>query len=231
MCSALHLYSTFMTGRCMDLEVWHWKISDFAKLLGKHNNTVDGWFRTLEEDRQLHYINRINDEKVYDELDLEIARFILDRRNEKWSLDAIYDSLPDRFSLRPFPLEFERDEKPVKVVDIDKIRATILAEMKSTFEQISVTQMEKQMQDFQRMLPSPNQQRLDRFNTLMAERRVARKLEDEALSIWATKPDEERLIKVGWFRKEEDKDKRDSFIRAYIDEHFEEQMKKEFGLD
>lgn len=31
----------------------------------------------MEVDRGLHYISRINDEKVYDELDLKIAKFIL----------------------------------------------------------------------------------------------------------------------------------------------------------
>lgn len=216
------------------MEVKHWKISDFAKNLGKHNNTVDGWFRTLEEERKLHYINRVNGEKIYDELDLQIARFILERRNEKWSLDAIYDSLPNHFPLRPFPLDFGQNEHPVQVVDFDKIRATIMNEMQSTFQQVAaaqVEQMEKKMMDFQRMLPTPEDRRMERFNHIMAERKVTRKLEDEALSMWATKPDEERLIKIGWFRKEEDKDKRDRFIKAYIDEHFEEQMKKEFGLD
>ncbi len=38
----------------------------------------------------------------------------------------------------------------------------------------------------------------------MEERKVTRQLEDEALTVWTTKPDEERLIKVGWFRKAKD---------------------------
>lgn len=212
------------------LEHRHWKISDFAKLVGKHNNTVDGWFRVLEEERKLHYVNRINGEKVYDDLDLEIANYIKEKRNDKWSLDGIFDSLPRQFSLRPFPLDFE-EEKSVQVVDVDKIRATIMQEMKTTFEQLAAAQMEKQMSNFQKMLPSPEERRIERFEQIMAERKVTRQLEDEALSMWATKPEEERFVKVGWFRREEDKEKRDRFIRDYIDEHFEERMKEEFGLD
>lgn len=213
------------------LENNYWKISDFAKKLGKHNNTVDGWFRTLETEKHLHFVSRINGEKVYDELDYQIATYIIEKRNNKWSLDAIFDDLPNHFSLRPFPPEYELEKTSVQVVDVDKIRASIMQEMKTSFEEIAAAQMEKQMSNLQKILPSPEEKRIERFEQIMAERKVTRQLEDEALSIWSTKPEEERLIKVGWFRREEDKEKRDRFVRDYIDEHFEKRMKEEFGLD
>lgn len=65
----------------------YWKISDFVeeiKHLLKENklhiNTVDGWFKKLEEER-IHYVSRTEDsnEKVYDSLDLELAAFIKKR--------------------------------------------------------------------------------------------------------------------------------------------------------
>lgn len=207
----------------------YWKISDFAKKLNKHNNTVDGWFRSIEE-RKLHHISRINNEKVYDELDLKIAQFIIEKREAKWSLDAIFDSLPDNFSLRPFPPDYEDQPKSLEVVDVDKIRAAIKNEMRAVFEEIAATQIEKQKKEFQLLLPSKEEQRFERFNMVMAERKVIRRLEEEALSKWAEKPPGERLVKVSWFRKEEDKDKRDRFVKAYVDEHFEEAMKEEFGI-
>src|SRR5690606_6890929 len=170
-------------------------------MLGKHTNTIDGWFRTLESDRKLHYIMRVNNQKIYDEIDFKIARFIIEKRNDRWSLDGIFDSLPSHFQLRPFPVDFE-DEKSIKVVDFDKMKTTIMNEMKIAFEQVAADQME-QMRDFQKMLPSREQGRLDRFEALLAERKVTRALEEKALSIWSTKPMEERFIKVGWFRKTE----------------------------
>lgn len=209
----------------------YWKISDFAEKVGKHTNTIDGWFRNLEIERRLHYILRVNDEKVYDELDLRIAQFIIKQRNNKWSLNAIFDSLSDHFSLRPFPDDFEGETKSVQVVDIDKMRATIMNELKTTFDQVAAEQMKQQMQDFQKMLPSPEEKRLERFNEMMAERKVARILEKEAIALWLEKPMEERMIKVGWFHKEEDKDGRETFIRGYVDEYFETYMKKEFGIE
>ena len=210
--------------------VKHWKIGDFSKELGKHTNTIDGWFRNMEE-RKLHYVMRVNGEKIYDELDSEIAKFIIEQRNNKWSLNAIFDSLPEHFSLRPFPNDFEEEKKSVQVVDIDQMRATIMNEIKTAMEQVAATQMAQQAKAFQKMLPSAEQRRAERFDEIMAERKVTRLLEKEAISLWTEKPEEERMKKVGWFRKEEDVTKRESFIRDYVDERFEAFMKKEFGIE
>lgn len=212
------------------MEENYWKISDFSKRLGKHNNTVDGWFRTLEDERKLHYINRINSEKVYDELDFKIAKFIIGKREDKWSLDGIFDNLPSQFALRPFPLDFEHESKMVQVVDVDKIRATIMLELKTTFEEVVAAEVTKKMAEFQKLLPSLDQGRLDRFNSMIAERKIMRDLEEEGLSMWATKPAEERFKSVGWFRREEDIEKRERFVKGYIDERFEECLRNELGI-
>src|SRR5699024_3446036 len=208
----------------------YWKISDFAKQLGKHNNTVDGWFRELESERKLHYVSRVDDEKVYDELDLKIAKFIVKRRDNKWSLNAIFDDLPNHFELRPLPKEVEGKSKSTQVVDIDKMRATLKNEMREIFNDLSAEQMKEQKKEMKNLLRSREQERLDRVNAIMAERKISRALEEEALSLWNNKPEEERMIKVGWFRKEEDRDKRDSFVKKYVDEHFEEYLKREFDI-
>jgi len=209
----------------------YWKISDFAKELGKHNNTIDGWFRELELERELHYISRINDEKVYDDLDLDIAKFIIKQRDKKWSLSAIFDDLPNHFELRPFPAEFEEKSKSTEVVDFGKVRATLKGEMKEVFNELLVAQLEEQRKEMENLLPSREQKRIDRFNAIMAERKVSRILEEEALELWREKSEEERLIKEGWFRKKEDTDKRDRFVKKYVDDRFEEYLKKEFDIE
>lgn len=208
----------------------YWKIGDFSKMLGKHNNTVDGWFRELENERKLHYISRVNDEKVYDELDLKIAEFIVKRRESKWSLNAIFDDIPNHFNLRPFPKEYEEQQKTTQIVDFEKMRATLKNEMKEVFNELSVAQIKEQRKEIEKLLPSREQERIDRINDIMAERKVTRILENEALEIWNEKPESKRKRKVGWFRKKEDIDKRNRFIKKYIDEHFEDCLKKEFDI-
>jgi|tagenome__1003787_1003787.scaffolds.fasta_scaffold20530197_1 DNA-binding transcriptional MerR regulator len=110
-------------------------------------------------------------------------------------------------------------------------QAKFIKEIQQTFEEIAGAQVEQHLNNFQKRLSSPEQQRIERFNMLIAERKIVRELEKEALSLWSEKPIEERLIKVGWFRKGEDTDKRNLFIKGYIDEHFESRMKKEYGLN
>lgn len=39
------------------------------------------------------------------------------------------------------------------------------------------------------------------------------------------------MIKTGWFRKEEDRDKRDKFVRSYVNERYEKKLKEAYGLD
>lgn len=88
-----------------------WRITEFSKLVGRHHNTVYNWFNILEE-KGLHETLRTHNtnEKLYNTLDLEIALFIKQKRDEKWSLDAIIELLPHQFDLRPVPLENQANE-------------------------------------------------------------------------------------------------------------------------
>lgn len=79
--------------------------------------------------------------------------------------------------------------------------------------------------------PSPAEARANRFDQIMAERKVSRLLESEALELWQKKPKDDRTKKVGWFRIEEDLHKRDLFIQRYVDKNFEEYLKKEFDIE
>lgn len=108
-----------------------------------------------------------------------------------WSLNAIFDDISNHFDLRPFPDDFENESKSVQVVDIDKIKSTLMNEMKATFNELSITQMQEQEKGIQNPLPSRKQERLDRINAIMAERKITRLLEDEAITLWNGKPEGE----------------------------------------
>lgn len=87
----------------------------------------------------------------------------------------------------------------------------------------------RQLREATQVLPGPEQQRLERFNDRMAEIRVKRALRREADQEWAKNP---VMKKTGIFgKREEDLTTKDRFIRVYIDEHFEERIKDEYGLE
>lgn len=223
----------------------HWKISDFVEKIKEtlqeeklHINTVDGWFKKLEEDR-IHYVNRTEEtkEKVYDELDLRLAIFIKKKRNEKWSLGSIFNELKDEFELRQFPVEAKETTNAPQIVDINVLKEKIMTELKSTFEEVAATQvvdLKNHYENLMKQLPKPKskeEEREERFQEIVARRRVESQLEEEALNIWNTKPEQERVRKIGWFRKEENREEQDRFVRAYVDMHFANRLRKELGLE
>jgi len=104
-----------------------------------------------------------------------------------------------------------------------------LQEQQNYIEEL-VSKQEKEIYET-KLLMKPEDRRIERFDQIMAEYKVNKQLENEARDLWKKKPEEERLKKVGWFRKEEDKEKRDEFIRSYVDKHFEAYLKREFGIE
>ena len=64
--------------------------------------------------------------------------------------------------------------------------------------------MQNQYEEIIKKLPNPKnreEEGEDRFKEMVARRRVEYQLEREEQMIWATKPGEERMEKVGWFKK------------------------------
>ena len=225
-------------------DILYWKISDFVEEIrltlkeeSLHVNTVYGWFKKLEKER-IHYISRTVDtnEKIYDGLDLRIAVFIKMKRNEKWAIKAIFDEIKNEFDLRPFPVENMETTNVVHNSDTNALNSRLLEELKSSLKEIAAAQfseVQSQYEEILKKLPNPKnrkEERENRFKEMVARRRVEYQLEREAQMIWATKPEEERMEKIGWFKKVEKQEERDLFIKEYIDKNFENKLRKELGL-
>lgn len=244
----------------------YYKIGEFADKLGSdgpHSNTIDRWFKDMEK-KNIHYVNRVGDEKVYDDLDLEIAKHIHKRRGDGWSLQAIYTEIQEQLELRPFPDEFAENSNLALSLDLEMVKRKFSEDMRTIIEDVvkaEVDQVRQQYESIIQMLPKQNyiedaiheqvaevkshyeeiikqmpkpvdplEERQRRITDEITRERVKSQLRKEALHQWSTKPEEERMRRAGWFKKEEDRDKRDQFISDYIDENFAERLKQEYGL-
>jgi hypothetical protein len=240
----VHMYCVIHICSIMRGDILYWKISDFVeeiKLTLKeeslHANTVYGWFKKLEKER-IHYISRTVDtnEKIYDELDLRIAIFIKMKRNEKWAIKVIFDEIKNEFDVRPFPVEIIETTNVVHNSDANALNSRLLEELKSSLKEIAAAQfseVQSQYEEILKKLPNPKnreEERENRFKEMVTRRRVEYQLEREAQMIWATKPEEERMERIGWFKKVEKQEERDLFIKEYIDKNFENKLRKELGL-
>ena len=232
----------------------YYKISDFAAKIGKHTNTVDGWFKKLEQ-QQVHYVNRVENEKVYDELDLKIGLFIDQKRADGWALRAIFNVLDDHFELRSFPEDMPGnvplDLEVVRKKFSEDLRLALEEEQKPTLERLEhlekavfgvidqVQNLVKQLprtEDIVTLLPTPSDpivERQQRITEMITLERIRGQLRKEALHMWSTKPEEERMKRTGLFglKKEEDHAARDRFVQGYIDDHLPERLAQEYGMN
>ncbi|MCQ6529848.1 terminase gpP N-terminus-related DNA-binding protein [Bacillus mycoides] len=212
-----------------------WRITEFSKLVGRHHNTVYNWFNTLEE-KGLHGTLRTNNtnEKLYNSLDLEIALFIKKKRDEKWSLDAIIELLPHQFELRPVSPENQTSEILAQL-NIHEVAATIekIVEQKIQvhLQSIEIEYQEKFEDAIRAALPKPEdpetskeRQRQERLDNMIIQHRARTELRKQAEKEWNDLPEEIRIKKVGWFKKEEDLAKKHLFIESNIDEKMIEYM-------
>jgi predicted site-specific integrase-resolvase len=91
---------------------------------------------------------------------------------------------------------------------------------KETTDQIS--SLNKKVEEF------IQNDREKRANDMLTKKKIETQLEQDALELWYKKPEEERIKKVGFFKKEEDQSKRTAFIKEYINLHFNNQIQKEY---
>ncbi|MEH7483492.1 hypothetical protein V7157_20995 [Neobacillus drentensis] len=103
------------------------KIGEFSKKIGKHSNTVANWFNQLEE-QKIHYVNRSSSigEKVFDEIDLEIAFHIKDLREKKVSMNEILKEIENHCKLRYFSVNDSLDEVNKPTSDLESLKTEIL---------------------------------------------------------------------------------------------------------
>lgn len=213
-----------------------WRITEFSKLVGRHHNTVYNWFNILEE-KGLHGTLRTNNtnEKLYNTLDLDIALFIKLKRDEKWSLDAIIELLPHQFELRPVSPENQSSEVSTQL-NMQETAATIekIVEQKIQMhlQNIELEYQGKFEDAIRAVLPEPEdpeklkeRQRQERLDNMIIQHRARTELRKQAEREWSAQPEETRIKKVGWFKKEEDFARKQLFIENYIDENMIEYMK------
>lgn len=212
----------------------YWKIKEFAALVNRchlekfpedkplHQNSIDKWFKDMEEQR-IHYVQRspIRKEwKIYDQLDLEIALFIMEMRSKAngaaWNVSAIYPMIEARWETRPFPDDYEGS---FEVMDFNKALEHLTKEMNVQLK----VQLQEILQEQEKNRTLLIEEGFDRHNEKTKELMVdlferQTKLKKEAAAEWEKQPDEKKYIKK-LFRKEENWKEREKFIDDYVEKN------------
>jgi len=225
----------------MELKEAVWQIRDFTEEIQQryeeettvkesvHYNTVDKWFKELEN-KGIHYIPRTTEtnRKVYDELDLAIAIFIIKKRTQKWSLDAIFNVLSEHMEVRAFPTEDFGNSQVVSEALVMQVMIRKFEEMQQEMEKRLFLEVERKQKELEQQvlnkLPVPKtaqEIRAEKTDIMISSVRKRYEIEEKAIAEWGNLPLDQRVKRVGLFRKEEDLLKRDSFIREFVKNYFE----------
>lgn len=199
----------------------------------RHLNHFKGYFRSEKIGRgRKYHVNSI-----------EILQRIAALYNQDYERSDIEKILAHEYAFELADQEDSDDLMTMPTYDIAE-KIDELNRKQELFNKELLDQLSKQQQYIEvllserevmserlKRLPSPEQERDHRVEQILAERKITRLLEEKALKSWAEKPDDERMIKTGWLRKEENHEKRRNYIRKYVDKYFEEYLKREFDME
>lgn len=223
-------------------EMNYWKIKEFSERVNDlhirkfpddskiHQNSIDKWFKDLEE-QGIHYVQRSSvrkDWKIYDELDLNIAIFIMEMRSKSkgvgWNVSAIYNIVPKECEVRPFPQDYEN---LTPVIEMEQIVGELKNEIINHLETVIQTS-DRNRQLLLEESFTKNEMKTKEVMIELFERQS--NLKKEAAEEWEKMPDEKRFIKK-LFRKEENWKERERFIEEYVEKNMWKELAKDKHIE
>lgn len=127
--------------------------------------------------------------------------------------------------------ELDRFALEVKQTALKEVREGLIRELKTTL----VEEVRNELQASQKLIAASAEQSIkdskeERINEMLIRDEVKEKLKEEALLKWMDKPKTERFIKTGLFSMVEDVSQRDLFMKRYVNERFEKELRKALDL-
>ncbi|NOV01019.1 hypothetical protein [Paenibacillus planticolens] len=132
-------------------------------------------------------------------------------------------------TMLPAPPDREEEQRRQREIVAE---VKVLHEDQRKLELLHYEELKRQNEEIQKLIPpAPDyeKERSERTNEYLTIRRINLALEKEARDLWSQQPEQERLRRSGLFKKEENTEKRDGFIKTYMDEYFEERLRSEFA--
>jgi DNA-binding transcriptional MerR regulator len=132
-------------------------------------------------------------------------------------------------TMLPAPRDIEEEKRQQREI-VDEVK--VLHEKQKKLEQQHYEELKRQNEEIQKLIPPMpdiDKERSERTNEYLTIRRINLALEKEAYEHWNRKPEHERIRKIGMFKKEENIEVRNHFIKSYIDEYFEDRLRLEFA--
>lgn len=215
-------------------------VNEVSKIIEVPAGTIRQWEKSLEGILNIPRDDRGS--RYYTDFEINTLNNIKSMRDKGLSFDVIKDVLNKSESVPSVPISSVPVMSQSEAIQTIQNLQNVIQGMSERMESIIAESVRKEVSKLSevliegvtKQLPPPRDllsERHERVTDMITRRKVENQLENEALDLWLKQPESERLKKSGLFRKEEDRDKKALFIKNYIDQHFEDRLKKEYGLD
>lgn len=213
-------------------------IAQLSKILEIPETTTRRYVNNFEEYFRSEKIGR---GKKYHPDSVEILKKIAMLYNSDYETLDINKILANEYSFEVSNDEHEKTTQPPSYDLFEKVgnfqqrqeefNKQLLKQLQDQQEYIKKLIMthEKEMNEI-KQLTTVAEGNEKEFKGILIEHKVKNKLEEEALVLWGNKPAKERMKSIGWFRVEEDLEKRKVFVKNYINKNFEAYLKQELDL-
>jgi hypothetical protein len=210
-------------------ETTYWN-KELAGILGIGDSTLRKWCIELEKNGYEFFKDKQGNRAFTDHDAIAMRKFKELVQTRQMTLENAANAVISTFSRinedeRTTPVLHQNDRSELV---LSEFRDKLLADFRTIFQEevrqelaAAVHLQEDRIQE----------DRQKRFTERMTERRIEFRLQEEALQLWAQQPHTDRYKKVGWFRKEEDVVRRESFVRHYVNQNFEDRSKEAYGLE
>ena len=215
---------------------------DIANIVGIKPSTVRRYAQALEEagyqftkddndsrgtriyfDEDIYFFQEMNKQSEETKVPIKsIAAMLVSQQKRDAAIKETAVSVSDMLQ----PNEVKTSESLQDIPDYQ----VLIQQFETSTEKVIQEKLDKQKEELTQEL-TQKFKREERSREMTARWRAENKLRQEALKLWSKKPKEERMIKTGWFRKEEDQNKKELFIIEYINKHFEDQIREELGME
>jgi hypothetical protein len=208
----------------------------FSEKVGMHANTIDTWFQEMES-KGIHFVNtNERNKKIYDDLDLEIALFIKEKRKDnEYTVPGAVEAVREAFAGR-LRLDVIQDRDEKQLATVEQLERRFMAMVDKRVEQRVEQEVQRRLQtEIQQLLiaaaPDPQEERARELDRRLSESRIRSKLRDEARNEWYKLPEDQRTLKTGFLslKRVEDKGKKLEFIEEYINKHYDDRVRDEFS--
>lgn len=208
-----------------------------SEQLGVSTDTLRSWSLKLES-VGVEFKRNERKQRTYFEKDIRAFKNMKELLDLQQPLDEVSKIIAEKIEKGLFDkLEIENNAEIMPSVIQENNAQITLEEIKKMMMQVAATAAEEKIQAFhleqQRSLPSPEEERLKKFNEIMLNRRIERRLQERAQQEWEKLSEAERTVKAGLFglKRSENAEKRQNFIREYVDRHYETELLQELDID